>query len=146
MGKIEPGEWQIEVNQWGGRRRYRMIGNVKEYEGTVRIDGIDVPASEVEAFNKARAESQKKELDRARKETISAPLKACPFKAARNELNTTCRKDCVLFEDTGCVLAGRSTQDTQGAFCPICTHCVTTCALYQGGCTLTNFIKSIKGA
>lgn len=29
--EIEPGEWQEEVNQWGGKRRYRMIGNVKEY-------------------------------------------------------------------------------------------------------------------
>ena len=32
----EPGEWQEEKNRFGGVRRFRMIGNVREYECEVR--------------------------------------------------------------------------------------------------------------
>lgn len=33
----EPGEWQEEVNAYGGVKRFRMIGHIKEYEPVTYI-------------------------------------------------------------------------------------------------------------
>lgn len=136
MKEIIPGEWQTEVDQWGAVRRYRMIGNCKEYEGTVRIDGLEVPESQLEAFHKSRTEAKEKELHRPRPETISATVKRCPFMSG---YNTARRADCVFRAGTRCALCRprtADTRDTAGAFCPFCGTCKASCAMYDGGCTL----------
>ena len=61
--ELEPGEWQEEVNQYGGVRRYRMIGNCKEYEMDVTVDGITIPQSQLEDYHR-----RKKEAEQARRE------------------------------------------------------------------------------
>ena len=49
--ELEPGEWQEEVNQYGGVRRYRMIGNCKEYEMDVTVDGITIVSIDEQPSN-----------------------------------------------------------------------------------------------
>lgn len=61
-----PGEWQEEVNQWGGVRRYRMVGNVKEFETIVTTSYGDIPQSQLEAYNQ-RKKAARKEVEKNRK-------------------------------------------------------------------------------
>lgn len=42
----EPGEWQEETNRFGGVRRFRMIGGIKEYECSVRTTNGTKPQSD----------------------------------------------------------------------------------------------------
>ena len=129
--------WQTD--EFG--RRFRMIGGIRDFESTIRIDGIEVPESQLEAFHKARAEDKKKELDRARKKTISAPVRLCPFKRAKNALNLNCVSDC-SFYDGGCSLSrSAATRETAGLFCPICNKCFEQCAIYNHGCTMIHILK-----
>lgn len=146
MRRTEPGEWQEEKNPWGGVRRYRMNGNIKEYEMLVNVaGGIQVPESELEAYNKYCAENKEKELVRSRREAVSNEMKICPFKRARNGLDYRCTTDCAFYDD-GCLFAGgTAAKETKDEYCPICTKCYEQCAVYRGGCTLINKLKSIKG-
>ena len=117
--EIEPGEWQEEVNQYGGVRRYRMIGNVKEYEMEVTVDGHTIPQSELEDYHR-----RKKEAEQARAEA---------------------EEKCALFLNGGCTLAQISDRPpakaTEGLQCPLSKYkskCRTDCALFnKTGCTLT---------
>ncbi len=135
--EIQPGEWQEEVNQWGGVRRFRMVGNVKEYEMTVKIDGHDIPQSEVEDYHrrkKAAQEAQRK----AEAEKAKIPARNCPFAEG---MQTSCtREKCALFMD-GCTLARiTAAKATEGLQCPLSKYkakCRRDCALYNNGCTLT---------
>jgi len=45
----EPGEWQEEKNQFGGVRRYRMIGSIKEYETEVTTTHGTYTQAEIDA-------------------------------------------------------------------------------------------------
>ena len=132
MKEIIPSEWQTEVDSYGAVRRYRMIGNTKEYEPVITINGMEVPESQLEAFHKVRAEAKEKE---PRKEAISTTVKRCPF---LHGYNTVCKTDCVFRNSTRCSLCRprtENTQDTVGAFCPFCGTCKKDCAAYDGGCT-----------
>ena len=62
-------EWQIDEQG----RRFRMIGNVKEYEMTVHVDGMEIPESELAEYN---------ERKRAAAAPTPAPAptaESCPF-------------------------------------------------------------------
>lgn len=141
-----PGEWQEERNQYGGVRRYRMIGNVKEYETMVKIDGVEIPQSEIHAYNqrkKAEAKRQAKAKEKA--ELNAAPRFNCPLK---DSLNTTCvREKCALYDD-GCLFAqiGTPKKKTAGLHCPLTRgRCRIDCAMYHGdGCTLTALLSRKK--
>ena len=51
----QPGGWQEEVNEWGGVRRFRMIGGIKEYELMITVDGgIKIPESQLEDYNRRK--------------------------------------------------------------------------------------------
>ena len=141
--EIEPGEWQEEVNQYGGVRRYRMIGNVKEYEMDVTVDGITIPQSQLAAYHE-----RKKAAEQARKEAEKnapppPPRKNCPL---MDSLHTDCTQEkCALFLNGGCTLAQISDRPpakaTEGLQCPLSKYkskCRTDCALFnKTGCTLT---------
>ncbi len=50
------GEWRFD--EFG--RRYRMIGNSREYEPTIRVNGIDIPQSELENYYQRQRESERR--------------------------------------------------------------------------------------
>lgn len=132
--ELEPGEWQTDEHG----RRYRMIGNTKEYEP--EINGV--PQSVFFRSQQAQREQRARELaEEQRKAAEYARLKRnCPF-IDSNSRNTDCsREACALFVD-GCTLARlKAAADTQGKQCPFSRYhskCRTDCALYKGGCTLT---------
>lgn len=133
-----PGEWQTEVNAYGGVRRYRMIGNCKEYEMMVTVDGISIPESEVSAYHERKRAAEQARMEAEKNRPTPPPPKQCPFVQA---LDTTCKREkCALFDGKGCTLAPAATaaRDTAGLRCPFTsTACRVDCMLYMGGCTLT---------
>lgn len=141
----EPSEWQIEEKTG---KRYRMIGNVKEYEMLVTIGGISVPESQVEAFNarnKAAAEARREAERKAAEE--QPPQRNCPFK---DGMHTTCTGEKCAFYFTGCTLAqiGAPARDTAGRVCPFDRYghkCREDCALYNGGtCSIMRLIECTR--
>lgn len=142
MRIIVGSEWLEEKNPFGGVRRYRWVGNVKEYEMTIRIDGYEVPESELEEFNRRRREDN----ERRKKEQVKASkvqLRSCPF---RDGLNTMCTEErCAMYTaDKGCALAQigskTPTMNRLGAACPFSRYnspCRETCAMFNGGCLFT---------
>ena len=70
----------------------------------------------------------------------------CPFKEGRNQVKTSCEKDCPFY-DNGCVFANAPTApttDTNGKYCPIAVRCTESCAMYNHGCNLIQIFKCIK--
>ena len=139
--KTEPSEWQVDEQG----RRFRMIGNVKEYEPTIRIDGIEIPQSDLAAYHerKKAAEAARKEAEKKAQAVRPAP-QFCPFNSG---LRTECNGEkCALYLD-GCTLARLTDRPaakaTEGLQCPICRYnynCRTDCTLYENGCKLTAII------
>ena len=57
-------------------RRYKMVGNVREFEPTITVGGgISIPESQLSAYNRGKAEAAEREREQQRK---AVPLKACP--------------------------------------------------------------------
>ena len=136
--KIIPGEWQTEVNQYGGTRRYRMVGNIKEYEPTVTINGIEVPQSELAAFHERNKAQTAAQIEASKRAAQTQKTYACPF----NGGNHSCKREkCALYGGDGCTLAqiaARATTDTAGKSCPFSPYtCRADCGLYKSGCVLT---------
>lgn len=137
--EIEPGEWQEEVNQYGGVRRYRMVGNCKEYEMDVTVDGITIPQSQLTAYHERKKAAQAAQIEAERKRAAQAkPPRNCPLS---DGMNTQCTQEkCALYMD-GCTLARwNAAKATEGLQCPLSKYkskCRTDCALYRGGCTFT---------
>ena len=135
-----PGEWQTEVNQWGGTRRYRIVGGIKEYElevhtahnGTLRESEIQPHAEHEAAALKAKLEESRRRAAEEEKQK-----RYCPFSSS---LHNECSRDkCALFS-TGCALSKGKTaaRDTKGLRCPFkAAMCIEKCALYNNGCVLT---------
>lgn len=135
--------WQEEVNQYGGVRRYRMIGGIKEYEMMVTVDGTEVPQSELNDYHERNKAIQLEEMKKTK--TVKPPARFCPL--ASGLQNGCTGQDCALYLN-GCALAqisGRPpAKDTAGLTCPISTYknkCRADCALYRGGCALTGIKK-----
>lgn len=128
----EPGEWQED--KYG--KRYRMVGNCKEYEP--EINGI--PQSVFFASQKRQKELDAKRYEEEKRQAAerAAQRRNCPFS---DGMQTDCKREaCALFMD-GCTLARLTpAKDTEGLQCPFSRYhskCRTDCALYKGGCTLT---------
>lgn len=142
----EPGEWQEEVNAYGGVQRFRMIGGIKEYEPTIIIDGIEVPESQLADFHKRRKEAEERRKAEQAEALKNRPEpKSCPFATG---CNTTCkREDCKIFLKGKCAIAiladthgaeqTDQTEQTQAAKCPFSIYgrC-NGCALFNNGCAL----------
>lgn len=77
--ELEPGEWQEEVNQYGGVRRYRMIGNCKEYEMDVTVDGITIPQSQLEDYHRRKKRQNRRGERPKRKSQHRHRVKIAPL-------------------------------------------------------------------
>ena len=130
-----------EVDQYG--KHFRKVGNCIEYEP--EINGV--PRSVFFASQK-----RQKVLDEERRKREAAEQAArqtnrnCPFKEGRNQVHTSCEKDCPFY-DGGCVLANAPTaptDDTKGKYCPIAGRCTERCAMYNHGCNLIQIFQCMK--
>ena len=136
----EPGEWQTD--KYG--KRYRMVGNCKEYEP--EINGI--PQSVFFASQKRQAEQRAAELEREKKEAAerAARRRNCPIYDNTELNNTACSLEaCALYMDGGTLARFTPAKDTEGWQCPFDRYkrgCRKDCALYRNGCTLTGIKES----
>jgi hypothetical protein len=143
-----PGEWQVDPKTG---ERFRMIGKIKEYELMVRIDGIEIPQSQLADYHKRKKEAEKRRKAEAMEAAKNRPEpKSCPF---ANGCNTTCKREgCKIFANGKCALA--TIADASGVEieeapakdnrkCPfsIYGHC-KGCALYNKGCAIVRLAAS----
>ena len=128
-----------------------MIGKIKEYELMVRIDGIEIPQSQLSDYHKRKKAAEEERLKKALEEAQNRPpAKSCPF---ANGCNTTCKREgCKIFANGKCALA--TIADASGVEieeapakdnrkCPfsIYGHC-EGCALYNKGCAVVRLAAS----
>ena len=143
-----PGEWQVDPKTG---ERFRMIGKIKEYELMVRIDGIEIPQSQLADYHKRKKEAEERRKAEAMEAAKNRPEpKSCPF---ANGCNTTCKREgCKIFANGKCALA--TIADASGVEieeapakdnrkCPfsIYGHC-EGCALYNKGCAIVRLAAS----
>lgn len=143
-----PGEWQVDPKTG---ERFRMIGKIKEYELMVRIDGIEIPQSQLADYHKRKKEAEERRKAEAMEAAKNRPEpKSCPF---ANGCNTLCRREgCKIFANGKCALA--TIADASGVEieeapakdnrkCPLSIygHC-EGCALYNKGCAVVRLAAS----
>lgn len=143
-----PGEWQVDPKTG---ERFRMIGKIKEYELMVRIDGIEIPQSQLADYHKRKKEAEERRKAEAMEAAKNRPEpKSCPF---ANGCNTLCKREgCKIFANSKCALA--TIADASGVEieeapakdnrkCPfsIYGHC-KGCALYNKGCAIVRLAAS----
>lgn len=137
------GEWQTDPKTG---ERYRIVGNSIEHEMMVRIDGIEVPQSQLADFNRRRKEAAERrraaDIERLKN---APPFVLCPL-SDMNAMNNGCtREKCALFVENACSLAkiaAGEPNETTGKRCPIMRRtCSADCALNNGGCIITTFGK-----
>lgn len=143
-----PGEWQVDPKTG---ERFRMIGKIKEYELMVRIDGIEIPQSQLADYHKRKKEAEERRKAEAMEAAKNRPEpKSCPF---ANGCNTLCKREgCKIFANGKCALAtiadasGVEIEETpakDNRKCPfsIYGHC-EGCALYNKGCAVVRLAAS----
>ena len=143
-----PGEWQVDPKTG---ERFRMIGKIKEYELMVRIDGIEIPQSQLADYHKRKKETEERRKAEAMEAAKNRPEpKSCPF---ANGYNTLCKREgCKIFANGKCALA--TIADASGVEieeapakdnrkCPfsIYGHC-KGCAQYNKGCAIVRLAAS----
>ena len=138
-----PGEWQEEIDKFGGVKRFRMIGHIKEYEPTITINGLEIPQSQLEDYHRRQKEAAERRKAEALEAAKNRPEpKSCPFSSGNN--NTCWREKCSLFLKGKCAIAiladahgAEQTEQTQATKCPcsIYGRC-KGCALYNNGCAI----------
>ena len=141
-----PGEWQEEIDKFGGVKRFRMIGHIKEYEPTITINGLEIPQSQLEDYHRRQKEAAERRKAEALEAAKNRPEpKSCPFSSGNN--NTCWREKCSLFLKGKCAIAiladahgteqTDQTEQTQAAKCPFSIYgrC-KGCALYNNGCAI----------
>ena len=128
-------EWQIDEQG----KKYRMVGNIKEYMPTVIIDGIEIENTPeaLSAFHESRRaaleEQRKKDQQRQQEEQTS---RLCPLDRFSN-FPKYCKTICALYGAQGCALKRlEAVKDTKGSPCPFMRSCTPLCALYDKGCTM----------
>lgn len=113
-------------------RRYRINGKIREYETMVRIDGLEIPQSELANYHKEKN-------TRAGVVYNSPGLqKVCPFNRAGHD--PRCKGALCAWWNEGCaILTGTSTRD---GLCPVSggfvMRCTPQCVAYDNGCMLAN--------
>ena len=140
----EPGEWQEEVNAYGGVKRFRMIGQIKEYEPTITINGLEIPQSQLEDYHRRQKEAEERRKAEALEAAKNRPEpRSCPFSDGCN--NTCKREGCPLFLKGKCSIATIADASgveigeapAKGSKCPFSIYgrC-QGCALFNNGCAL----------
>lgn len=131
--------WQIEITPWGGKKRYRMNGGIKEYEMMVTVDGIEIPQSELSAYHERKKAALQKQIEANMKKLAEKRNnKTCPYMEG---MNINCIRDKCAFYSDGCKQGSgsKAPRDTKDLNCPLNRlhrHCREDCALYNKGCTL----------
>ena len=128
-------EWLVDETG----KRYRMRGNIKEYEMMVTVgDGISIPESRLAEYNRMKEKNAERQREDQRP---AATMKSCPFK---NGINATCRADCMLWTPHGCsiiYLVGHAPKmaRTEGRSCPFNPYMCkgANCELWSNGCVFT---------
>lgn len=142
----EPSEWQEEIDKFGGVKRFRMIGHIKEYEPTITINGLEIPQSQLADYHKRQKEAEERRKAEQAEALKNRPEpKSCPFV---NGCNTTCKREgCTLFLKGKCAIAiladahgteqTEQTERTQATKCPFSIYgrC-KGCALFNNGCAV----------
>ena len=142
----EPSEWQEEIDKFGGVKRFRMIGHIKEYEPTITINGLEIPQSQLADFHRRQKEAEERRKAEQAEALKNRPEpKNCPFSSGNN--NTCKREKCSLFLKGKCAIAiladahgteqTDQTEQTQATKCPFSIYgrC-KGCALFNNGCAL----------
>ncbi len=131
-------EWKIDEHG----QRYRMVGNVQEFETMIRINGIEVPQSELSAFHErqkaAEEEWRKKEMEAFKNKP---PVRCCPFDTGMS--NQCKREKCSLFLDGKFSISiiadsyGVEIDDKPKGKCPFSVYgrC-ESCAMFNHGCAV----------
>lgn len=90
---------------------------------------------------------EKERQQAARRRQAIETGKRCPFQYDPNTGSAReCRRDCALYLDDSCALtAFTAERDTIGQPCPFMRRCAPSCALYNGGCTITNIMGKMPG-
>ena len=137
-----PGEWQVDPKTG---ERYRMIGRIKEYELMVRVDGIEIPQSQLADYHKRKKEAEEKRKAAAMEELKNRPEpKSCPLSDSCN--NTCTREGCKIFLNGKCAIAAiadatgaeiEAAPATDKRKCPFSVYgrC-EGCALFSKGCAI----------
>lgn len=142
----EPSEWQEEIDKFGGVKRFRMIGHIKEYEPTITINGLEIPQSQLADYHRRQKEAEeRRKAEQAEAFKNRPEPKSCPFATG---CNTTCKREgCTLFLKGKCAIAiladahgteqTEQTEQTQATKCPFSIYgrC-KGCALYNNGCAV----------
>lgn len=137
-----PGEWQVDPKTG---ERYRMIGRIKEYELMVRVDGIEIPQSQLEDYHRRQKEAEERRKAEQAEALKNRPEpKSCPFS---NGCNNTCKREgCKIFLNGKCAIAAiadatgaeiEAAPATDKRKCPFSVYgrC-EDCALFSKGCAL----------
>lgn len=133
--EITPGEWQVD--KFG--RRFREVGNVREYEMELVTSNGTFPSSQASEIGSRMREERQKQLEKEMRKA-SKPL-FCPIKALKNSCSAVCSGDrCVFFETDNCSLKKETApRASQGKYCPYMgSNCKDICAMYEDGCKITN--------
>lgn len=132
MEQYSDSEWKIDEQG----KRYRELGNhMREYEMMIHTQGMEIPQSQLEEFNRHNREQREAALQRQREEMANRKqLGSCPFNTA---LDTSCKPGCAFYTEDGCKLAAHPGQPTEGKKCPFNNRvCNGLCAMFKNGCTL----------
>ena len=133
------GEWLEEKTPFGGVRRYRMNGYIKEYEMMVQTSSGVVPESQLEEHNRRMKQQEEERLRAAALE--EKLLKICPFSEPGGEIKHCSGFRCAFYDDEGCAaFRGASEEHTTiGKQCPMLFRqpCRRECSFYfPDGCTM----------
>lgn len=138
-----------KVDEHGQRYRETAPGH-REFEMMIRIDGVEIPQSELSAYHARKKEQDEKRRAAALEEFKNRPpTKYCPFNSS---MNNQCKRDgCNLFLNGKCAVAavadafGVELEEKKTGKCPfsIYSRC-DSCALNNGGCAFLRLAKVNK--
>lgn len=138
--EIRIGEW--EIDRYG--RRFRRVGNAIEYAPEIVTTGGTVRADDLEAHNRRMKQERDRQEQERQEKQAREPKGRCPLKNAHM---SRCESDCVLYDGSACMLAGKASigEDTARKYCPLLGGlCSDVCMIYKGGCQLVERIKRGK--
>lgn len=101
------------------------------------IDNTDEAIGAYNQMRKRAAEKARNQYNQQQRANETGRF--CPFHPDSWVQPVACKKDCALWVGDSCAIAARKAlTDTNGKPCPFRRRCDPSCALYAGGCSLTN--------
>lgn len=101
------------------------------------IDNTDEAIHNYNVMRKRAAEKARNQYNQQQQAKETGRF--CPFHPDSWVSPVSCKKDCALWVGDSCAIAARKAlTDTNGKPCPFRRRCDPSCALYAGGCSLTN--------